>query len=113
VPIGENEVDARKPEPGLLMQSAHDFNLDLSKSTGVGDQWSDVVAFKYAGLRNSVLVTKTGRNAEDRPTEDDGIRPDFVVDDRATAVETIVVPDEKPAALEFVSNRSADVFIAA
>jgi len=96
VPLAEGEVDARKPAPGLLMQASRDLKLDLSQSIGVGDQWSDILAFENAGLRTSVLVTDTGRNAVDRSDfPDTGVRPDCTVSDLATAVREIVVPGRR------------------
>lgn len=48
----------RKPEPGLFIQAAHDFNIDLSASFMAGDSEKDVFAGKNAGCRKSVLITK-------------------------------------------------------
>jgi D-glycero-D-manno-heptose 1,7-bisphosphate phosphatase len=41
----------RKPKPGLLLQAAHDFDIDLTSSFMVGDRWSDVEAGRRAGCR--------------------------------------------------------------
>ena len=39
----------RKPKPGLLLQAAKDFNIDLSKSIMIGDSENDVAAGEAAG----------------------------------------------------------------
>jgi len=39
----------RKPRPGLLLQAAADFDLDLSASWMVGDRWRDIEAGRAAG----------------------------------------------------------------
>lgn len=39
----------RKPSPGLILQAAKDFNIDLSKSYMVGDSITDVQAGENAG----------------------------------------------------------------
>jgi len=39
----------RKPEPGLLLQAAKDWNIDLSASYMVGDRWKDIEAGRRAG----------------------------------------------------------------
>jgi len=39
----------RKPEPGLLLQAAKDWNIDLSKSYMIGDRWKDIEAGQRAG----------------------------------------------------------------
>ena len=43
--------DCRKPKPGLLLQAAREFEIDLNKSFMVGDRWSDIEAGKAAGCR--------------------------------------------------------------
>lgn len=47
--------DCRKPKPGLLLQAAKDFNIDLSQSVMIGDSDNDVKAGENAGCRYSVL----------------------------------------------------------
>ena len=49
------ECDCRKPKPGMLLQAAEDFNIDLSKSWMVGDGENDVKAGQAAGCR-TVLI---------------------------------------------------------
>lgn len=48
--------DCRKPEPGMLLQAAHDMQLDLRRSVLVGDKGSDIDAGRRAGLAACVLV---------------------------------------------------------
>ena len=50
------ECDCRKPKPGLLLQAAKDFNIDLSQSIMVGDSDSDVEAGKAAGCEKTIKV---------------------------------------------------------
>jgi D-glycero-D-manno-heptose 1,7-bisphosphate phosphatase len=40
----------RKPGPGMLLQAARDFDLDLGRSWTVGDQMSDIEAGRAAGV---------------------------------------------------------------
>jgi D-glycero-D-manno-heptose 1,7-bisphosphate phosphatase len=47
----------RKPRPGLLLQAARDFDLDLSASVMVGDRLSDVAAGAQAGCRTALVAT--------------------------------------------------------
>lgn len=51
------DCDCRKPKPGLLLQAAKDFNIDLSKSIIIGDSERDVEAGKNAGVSNAFLLT--------------------------------------------------------
>ena len=45
----------RKPEPGMIIQAAHDLNLDLSTSWIIGDQYSDARAGLRAGTKAIVI----------------------------------------------------------
>jgi histidinol-phosphate phosphatase family protein len=53
--------DLRKPAPGMLLQAAKDFNLNLSEIYMVGDSQSDILAGINAGCKGSILV-KTAPN---------------------------------------------------
>lgn len=48
--------NCRKPKPGLLLQAAKDFNIDLSKSYMIGDSLRDVEAGDNAGVKKSIKV---------------------------------------------------------
>lgn len=45
----DHQCDCRKPKPGMLMQAACEWQIDLAQSFMVGDRWRDVVAGKAAG----------------------------------------------------------------
>ena len=47
------DCDCRKPKPGLLLQAAEDFNIDLSESYMIGDSERDVESGKNAGCKES------------------------------------------------------------
>ncbi len=58
-PHGEASVcSCRKPKPGLLINAAREYNIDLSQSWMIGDRASDVTTGINAGAK-SILV-KTG-----------------------------------------------------
>jgi D-glycero-D-manno-heptose 1,7-bisphosphate phosphatase len=46
----------RKPNPGMLLDAAAKYGLDLAQSWMIGDQERDVVAGKRAGCGRTVLV---------------------------------------------------------
>lgn len=50
------DCDCRKPKPGLLLQAAKDFNIDLSKSIMIGDSSRDVEAGKNSGCLESYII---------------------------------------------------------
>ena len=56
------DCDCRKPKPGLLLQAAKDFNIDLSESYMIGDSHSDVEAGENAGVKKSFKVQENKEN---------------------------------------------------
>lgn len=50
----------RKPRPGLLLQAAEDFNLDLSRSYIIGDKQSDLDAGYVVGCHTILVRTGLG-----------------------------------------------------
>jgi len=44
--------DCRKPKPGMLLQAAREFGVDLGQSFMVGDRWRDVAAGQASGCAN-------------------------------------------------------------
>ena len=57
IPELKFDCDCRKPKPGMLLQAAADFNIDLSASYMVGDSDSDIKAGESAGCK-SILVSE-------------------------------------------------------
>lgn len=55
------DCDCRKPKPGLLLQAARDFNIELSQSIMIGDSENDILSGENAGCKKNVLV---GQNKE-------------------------------------------------
>jgi histidinol-phosphate phosphatase family protein len=64
-----HDVDAgcecRKPRPGMLLELAHQLDLDLSRSWMIGDAESDIVAGEAAGCRTAFLGTPRAAVAAD------------------------------------------------
>lgn len=56
------ECDCRKPKPGLLLQAADKWNIDLSESYMIGDSQRDMDAGTAAGCKQSIII---GRNKEE------------------------------------------------
>jgi D-glycero-D-manno-heptose 1,7-bisphosphate phosphatase len=46
----------RKPAPGMFLQAAADFGLDLARCVAVGDQMTDIEAAAAAGIELRILV---------------------------------------------------------
>lgn len=45
----------RKPKPGLLLQAAEEWDIDLTRSYMIGDRWRDIEAGRAAGCK-TILV---------------------------------------------------------
>jgi D-glycero-D-manno-heptose 1,7-bisphosphate phosphatase len=73
-----DECRCRKPRPGLLLDAAARWDVDLSRSSMVGDRWRDIEAGRAAGVATVFL----DRNYAERPPE----RPDLVADELIEAV---------------------------
>ncbi|HXD18239.1 MAG TPA: HAD family hydrolase [Vicinamibacterales bacterium] len=55
----------RKPKPGMLVDAAADWQVELRRSFMVGDRWRDIDAGRAAGCR-TILV---GGGYDERPAE--------------------------------------------
>ncbi len=62
--VGEyrRECDCRKGNPGMLLQAAADFDIDLSASFMVGDKVADIEAGKRSGCRSVLVLTGYGKS---------------------------------------------------
>jgi D-glycero-D-manno-heptose 1,7-bisphosphate phosphatase len=57
----------RKPKPGLLLQGAERFGVDLARSVMVGDRWRDIDAGRNAGVTTVWLRSDYPEGAPDAP----------------------------------------------
>jgi D-glycero-D-manno-heptose 1,7-bisphosphate phosphatase len=81
--------ECRKPAPGMLLQAARDFGIDLRSSYFIGDRFLDMETARRVGAKG--ILVKTGYG--DQLLQDDGPdkataenRPDFVAADILEAV---------------------------
>lgn len=49
------DCECRKPKPGMLIQAATDFNIDLSQSWMIGDGENDIKAGQAAGCKTALV----------------------------------------------------------
>ena len=61
VPELKIECACRKPKPGMILQAAKDFHVDLSQSWMIGDAENDILAGKSAGCKTA-LISETERD---------------------------------------------------
>jgi len=88
-------VSARKPEPGLLLQAAHDFGpeIDLADSYMIGDMTTDIAAGKSADPRLTAVLVRTGFAGSDLRAN---AAPDHVCADISQAVDWIIARENRP-----------------
>jgi D-glycero-D-manno-heptose 1,7-bisphosphate phosphatase len=80
--VDEDNCDCRKPRPGMLLQAAEDWLLDLHNSFMVGDRWRDIAAGQAAGCKTVLIEC----NYEERAAEN----PDAIVSSLAEAADIIL-----------------------
>lgn len=86
----DENCGCRKPKPGLLLQAAAQFNIDLDRSIMIGDALTDLAAGQGAGVRRVALL-RTGRgNAQSRLTEAARFQPMLIYDDLAAALQELI-----------------------
>ncbi|MEG6512210.1 HAD family hydrolase [Desulforamulus ruminis] len=60
--VGQYKVDSpyRKPGPGMILQAAEEFDIDLVRSVLVGDKETDILAGMTAGVGCNLLYCASG-----------------------------------------------------
>ncbi|MDD5458252.1 MAG: HAD family hydrolase [Phycisphaerae bacterium] len=90
------ESTDRKPNPGMLLKAAKEFNIDLSQSWMIGDRGRDIEAGRSAGCR-TILIEQLPRESKPKA---EGVVPDYKAVNLKEAVNVIKsrVYPPKPAA---------------
>lgn len=83
----------RKPRPGMLVDAAQRFRVDLAASFMVGDRWRDIEAGRQAGCTTILLARSYSEASRSRP--------DFQADDLAEAADIILNSLEGRAGEDF------------
>jgi D-glycero-D-manno-heptose 1,7-bisphosphate phosphatase len=78
-----DNCDCRKPKPGLILQAAKKYSLDLSHSWMIGDRWKDIAAGQAAGLK-TIFVDYHYAEAYK------GLPADFTVEDTSFLADIIL-----------------------
>jgi D-glycero-D-manno-heptose 1,7-bisphosphate phosphatase len=65
----DNACRRRKPNPGMLLQAAERFTINLAGSYMVGDRWPDIEAGRRAGCRTVFLDYGYAERAPDPPAD--------------------------------------------
>jgi D-glycero-D-manno-heptose 1,7-bisphosphate phosphatase len=78
-----DECGCRKPKPGLILQAAQKYDLDLSFSWMVGDRWKDIAAGQAAGVKTIFVDYHYAEAYHGAPA-------DFIVENTAFIADIIV-----------------------
>ena len=85
--------NCRKPSPGMLLQAAHDLDIELGSSYMIGDRYRDMETAKKVGVKGILVKTGYGREVlqdVDPDVATAGNKPDFVAEDILEAVKWIM-----------------------
>ena len=78
-----DNCNCRKPKPGLILQAAEKYGIDLTQSWMVGDRWRDIAAGQAAGLKTIFVDYKYTETFK-------GIPADFTIKDTAFLTDIIL-----------------------
>ena len=80
--VDADNCTCRKPKPGMIIDAAQEWNIDLEQSFMIGDRWRDIDAGRAAGCKT--LFIDYGYN---EPAPDN---PDFIVGSLVDAAQVIL-----------------------
>ena len=80
--VDQDKCPCRKPEPGMLLEAAVKWSIDLRKSYLVGDRWRDIAAGKAAGCKTLFVRSDYDEKQPDNP--------DAIIDSLLEASELIL-----------------------
>jgi len=87
----DDQCDCRKPKPGLLLQIAEKFHINLTDALMVGDAARDIAAAKAAHCPAVLVKTGKGMRTITKP----GFSSDVPVYDNLAAVVAVLLSNEK------------------
>lgn len=77
----KDNCNCRKPKPGLIIEAAKKWSIDLKKSYVIGDTWKDIGAGKAAGCKTILIRRKYNKDLQEGY--------DFEIDNLKKTVEII------------------------
>lgn len=89
VPEYKKKDASRKPSPGMILQAAEEFNINLKESYMIGDSSRDIAAGKNAGCQTVLVLTGNGRSAQKELIESN-LEPDYIAANILEAVQLII-----------------------
>jgi D-glycero-D-manno-heptose 1,7-bisphosphate phosphatase len=65
--LDQDRCQCRKPKPGMLLEAAAQWSLDLERCFMVGDRWRDVAAGQAAGCKTILIRYDYDERKAERP----------------------------------------------
>ena len=60
--VDEDNCRCRKPKPGMIVDAAQEYTIDLTRSYMIGDRWRDIEAGKAAGCKTILVQPEVAYN---------------------------------------------------
>ncbi len=83
------QCTCRKPNHGMLLKAAEEFNIKLDSSTMIGDSISDMKAAWNAGCKSILVSTGHGQKAK-QLLEHEENTPDYIANDLSDAINWLI-----------------------
>lgn len=84
----DDDCNCRKPKPGLILQIANHFKIDMKEIISIGDSLRDILAAKAAGC--TAVLIKTGNGKMTATCSPEDLKDVLIFEDLADAVENIL-----------------------
>jgi D-glycero-D-manno-heptose 1,7-bisphosphate phosphatase len=97
----------RKPQPGMIIDAAREYDLDLSRSWLIGDAPRDVEAGHRAGCR-TILLRESLESISIAAGESMRIAPDYIASSLSDAVDFIEMHHETTPAVDADDEDDSD-----
>lgn len=82
--------ECRKPKPGMVLEAARQFDLDLGRSFMVGDRHADMTLAENAGLHSIFVLSGYGMGEYEYQRHTWTAQPEWVVANLLEAVQIIL-----------------------
>jgi D-glycero-D-manno-heptose 1,7-bisphosphate phosphatase len=94
IPEFTRDCDCRKPGTGLIKKACDSFDIDMSRSCVVGDNYTDLEMASRCGLDGILVKTGYGLGDLTYVLPQTPIKPCYIADDLLDAVKWIIQRDE-------------------
>lgn len=86
-----SNCECQKPKPGMLLQAAKEYDLDLSKCVVIGDVGTDMIAANLVGAIKILVKTGWGKGSlSDYRYSWSNVEPDYIAEDLLDATNWII-----------------------